>query len=321
MHLVPVFLIRHLYLMVFLWVAADQLGVPIPSVPVLLTIGTLSADPKTHVSALWALALVLLASIMSDSVWYLLGRRYGSRVLEILCKISFESSTCINKTQAYFSNRGGLTLVIAKFVPGLGNVAPPIAGQTGMSYLHFVGWDLLGAVLWAEGFILLGRFFGDIAERSTRFFHWLGHFAFALFLVMVIGLIVYRIVQQRRFLRAVDAMRVAPEEVMDLLDEAARTGGPAPYIVDLRHPLDYLPDPRVLPGAARIGPSDLAAQAESIPRDRDVILYCTCPSEETSAKVAMQLHKLGIVRVRPLRGGFDGWKAAGYPLEDFIPVS
>ena len=89
---------------------------------------------------------------------------------------------------------------------------------------------------------------------------------------------------------------------------------PSPFIVDLRHPLDYLPDPRVLPGALRIGPNELTSHSEIIPRDRDVILYCTCPSEETSAKVALQLHKLGVYRVRPLRGGFDGWKEAGYPL-------
>jgi membrane protein DedA with SNARE-associated domain/rhodanese-related sulfurtransferase len=319
MHTLTDFLVRHLYLMVFLWVAADQLGVPIPSVPVLLTVGTLSATHR--VSASLSLLLVLAACTAADSVWYLLGRRYGSRVLEVLCKISFESSTCINKTQAYFSSRGALTLVIAKFVPGLGNVAPPISGQTGMSYARFLLWDLAGSVLWAESFILAGRFFGDLAERSHRLFYLLGRFAFVLFLAMVVGLLLYRILKQRRFLREVAAMRVDPADVMKLLDEAAKTGSEAPYIVDLRHPLDYLPDPRVLPGAARIGPADLQAHADRIPRDRDIILYCTCPSEETSAKVAMQLHKLGISRVRPLKGGFDGWKAAGYPLEDFVPIS
>ncbi len=103
-----------------------------------------------------------------------------------------------------------------------------------------------------------------------------------------------------------------------MLDAAAAHGNTPPFIVDLRHPLDYLPDPRVLPGAVRIGPNELTAHNEIIPRDRDVILYCTCPSEETSAKVAMQLHKLGVVPRPPLRGGFDGWKAAGYPLNDYI---
>ena len=102
---------------------------------------------------------------------------------------------------------------------------------------------------------------------------------------------------------------------MDLAEEQGNT---PPFIVDLRHPLDYLPDPRVLPGALRIGPNEIRQHSEIIPRDRDVVLYCTCPSEETSAKLALQLHKLGVYRVRPLRGGFDGWKEAGYPLVDYV---
>ena len=103
-----------------------------------------------------------------------------------------------------------------------------------------------------------------------------------------------------------------------MLDIAEVQGNTAPFIVDLRHPLDYLPDPRVLPGAIRISPGEIAEHVEMIPRDRDVILYCTCPSEETSARVAKQLLRLGVHRVRPLRGGFEGWRDAGYPLELYV---
>jgi rhodanese-related sulfurtransferase len=93
------------------------------------------------------------------------------------------------------------------------------------------------------------------------------------------------------------------------------SGNPV-FIVDLRHPLDYLPDPRVLPGAVRLTPDKLVEASDQIPRDRDVVLYCTCPSEATAAKMAMNLRKLGIYRVRPLRGGFDTWKQKGFPLEE-----
>ena len=130
---------------------------------------------------------------------------------------------------------------------------------------------------------------------------------------MVVSLFAWRLMKNRRFLRSVRELRLEPEDLKSMLDEAVAAGCPAPYIVDLRHPLDFLPDPRVLPGAVRIGPAELARHADQIPRDRDVILYCTCPSEETSAKVAMQLHKLGITRVRPLRGGFDGLERSRIP--------
>jgi rhodanese-related sulfurtransferase len=125
--------------------------------------------------------------------------------------------------------------------------------------------------------------------------------------------------KQRRFLQSVRELRLEPAELLDMIETANRQGNITPFIVDLRHPLDYLPDPRVLPGSVRVSPSELTAHQKLLPRDRDVILYCTCPSEETSAKVALQLHKFGINRVRPLRGGFEGWRDLGYPLVDYIP--
>jgi membrane protein DedA with SNARE-associated domain/rhodanese-related sulfurtransferase len=316
MPIATLFFIHYAYLILFIWVLVEQLGVPIPSIPVLLTAGTLSATHRVGMS--FSILAVLVACILADSTWYSLGRRYGNSVLKLLCRLSLEASTCVSKTEGYFTRRGPVTLIFAKFVPGLGTVAAPIAGQTGMPYSRFLLWDTAGSLIWALCYFLAGRFFGDLAKKSASFFHLLSHFAFAIFILMVLGFVIYRVFKQRKFLREVRAMRLEPEELKAILDTAAAQGNIPPFIVDLRHPLDYLPDPRVLPGAMRIGPNELTLHHEVIPRDRDVILYCTCPSEETSAKVAMQLHKLGIYRVRPLRGGFDGWKQAGYPLYDYV---
>jgi membrane protein DedA with SNARE-associated domain/rhodanese-related sulfurtransferase len=310
------FFVHYAYLILFLWVLVEQLGMPVPSIPVLLTAGTLSATHRVHHS--YALLAVLAACLIADSVWYWLGRRYGGSVLRLLCRLSFEASTCVSKTEGYFLRRGPVTLVFAKFVPGLSTVAAPIAGQTGMPYNRFLLWDLAGSILWAETFLLAGRFFGDLAKRSAPFFELLSHFAFAIFIAMVLGFFAYRLLKQRRFLQQVRNLRLEPSELKAMMDTAEAQGNIPPFIVDLRHPLDYLPDPRVLPGALRIGPNEIRQHSEIIPRDRDVILYCTCPSEETSAKLALQLHKMGIYRVRPLRGGFDGWKEAGYPLTDYV---
>jgi len=310
------FFIHYAYLILFLWVLVEQLGVPVPSIPVLLTAGTLTATHEVH--HVYALLAVLAACVVSDSMWYSLGRRYGGGVLRLLCRFSFEASTCVSKTEGYFSRRGPTTLLVSKFIPGLSTVAPPIAGQIGMPYGRFLIWDLGGSILWAETFLLAGRFFGDVAQKSARFFHWLGHFAFAIFILMVLGIMAYRFLKQRKFLQQVRDMRLEPAELKEMMDLAEEQGNKPPFIVDLRHPLDYLPDPRVLPGALRIGPNEIRQHSEIIPRDRDVVLYCTCPSEETSAKLALQLHKLGIYRVRPLRGGFEGWKAAGYPLVEYV---
>jgi membrane protein DedA with SNARE-associated domain/rhodanese-related sulfurtransferase len=305
------FFLHYRYLILFAWVLGEQLGLPIPSVPLLITVGTLVA---THRMNAWAsLACVLLASVLGDSVWFALGRRYGNRVLELLCKFSFESDTCVAKTEGYFERRGVTTLVIAKFVPGLNTVAPPIAGEMGMPFGRFLAFDSMGIMLWAVASLAVGFFFGDIAKQSAMALRLLGHFALALFVASVVGFIAYRVGQQRRFLRYVRENRMELDDLKRMLD-----AGEKPFIVDLRHPLDYLPDPRVLPGAVRVGPADLKAHKDVLPLDRDIILYCTCPSEETSAKLAMDLRKIGITRVRPLRGGFDGWKNAGYPLEEYV---
>jgi membrane protein DedA with SNARE-associated domain/rhodanese-related sulfurtransferase len=309
------FVILHAYLILFAWVLIEQLGIPIPSIPVLLTVGTLTATQHLRLGV--SLLIVLGSCALADSLWYFLGLRYGGAVLRLLCRFSFEASTCVSKTENYFTRRGPVTLLFAKFIPGLSTVAAPIAGQTGMPFQKFLAYDLSGSAIWALTFLLAGRFFGDIAKRSQVFLGMLGHFAVVAFVLMVIGFFGYRVLKQRRFLAGVRALRLEPAELMDLYNQAKAAGCPSPFVVDLRHPLDYLPDPRVLPGAVRILPSDLAAHSDTIPRDRDVVLYCTCPSEETSGKVALQLHKLGISRVRPLRGGFDGWKEAGYPLLDY----
>lgn len=313
------FFVQHAYVILFAWVLVEQLGIPVPSIPLLLTAGTLSATHR--LSATGAIAVVLCACLISDSTWYLLGRRFGSRVLSLLCRLSIEASTCVARTEGYFSRRGALTLLFAKFVPGLSTVAAPISGQTGMAYPRFAAYDTAGTLLWSACFVFAGRFFLDIARRSQPFFHLLSRFAAAVFVLMVVGFFGWRIVKNRRFLNTVRELRLGPEDLKLLLDEAEANSSPAPFIIDLRHPLDYLPDPRVLPGAVRISPSDLARSAERIPRDRDIVLYCTCPSEETSARVALQLQRLGVTRVRPLRGGFDGWKSAGLPLTDYVETA
>jgi hypothetical protein len=122
----------------------------------------------------------------------------------------------------------------------LSTVAPPIAGQIGMSYAQFFLWDLAGSFIWAEAFLLPGRFFGDVAQKSAPFFHWLGRFAFAIFVLMVLGVMAYRFLKTRKFLQQVRELRLEPGELKAMMDLAEEQGNKPPFIVDLRHPLDYL---------------------------------------------------------------------------------
>ena len=220
------FFVHYAYAILFLWVLVEQLGVPIPSIPVILTAGTLAATHRINGAA--AVLSVLAACLLSDSLWYALGRRYGNAVLKLLCRLSFEASTCVSKTEGYFHRRGAVTLLFAKFIPGLSTVAGPIAGQTGMRYPRFVLYDLAGSLIWSLSYLLAGFFFGDIAQRSRRFFALLGRFAVVIFVLMVLGLMFQRIWKQRRFLLSVRELRLEPEELLDMIETAERQGNIPP---------------------------------------------------------------------------------------------
>jgi rhodanese-related sulfurtransferase len=160
-----------------------------------------------------------------------------------------------------------------------------------------------------------GRLFGDALKRDPSLLSWVGRFSGVLLILGIIGFFLARIYRRRAVLKKLAAARLEPEDLKRQLD-----AGEPVYIVDLRHPLELLPDPFTLPGALHLSPDDLTTRHLEIPRDRDIVLYCTCPSEATAAKTAMTLHKLGIDRVRPLRGGFDEWKRLGFPLDPVAPV-
>jgi len=303
------FFIKYGYAVVLVWVLTEQLGFPIPSTPLLLTAGTLTATHKLNLPLVWAAALA--GSLIADTVWYIFGQHYGSAVVRLMCRLSFESSACVRKTEGYFTRRGATALLVAKFVPGLGSVAAPIAGQIGMGFGRFLLFDSGGVLLWAMSITLGGYFFGDILRRNPNALSWTVHFFGLLFVLLFLAFLVWRMLQRRAFLRSVRMARLDPRELKRMLDAGQRV-----FIVDLRHPLDYLPDPRTLPGALSLTPDKLVAESDRIPRDQEVVLFCTCPSEATAAKMTLQLRRMGIYRVRPLRGGYNEWKRLGYPLVD-----
>ncbi|MGB6975511.1 MAG: VTT domain-containing protein [Terracidiphilus sp.] len=301
------------YLLLFAWVLVEQLGIPLPATPVLLAAGALAAQHQ--LSILGALVVAVLATLIADTTWFLVGRRYGHLVLRILCRLSLEPTICVRRTQDSFGRRRAVTLLFAKFVPGLATLAPPVAGGNGMAFGTFLLFDGTGAILWVGTLLTVGRLFGDALERDQNLLNWVGRFSGALLLAGVLGFFLARLVRQRHFLRRLAEARMEPMELKRQLD-----AGEQVFIVDLRHPLELLPDPFTLPGALHFSPEALAARIGEIPRDRDVVLYCTCPSEATAARTALTLHKLGVERVRPLRGGYDEWKRLGFPMDAIQPV-
>lgn len=307
-------LLTYGYLLLFCWVLIEQFGIPLPATPVLLAAGGLSAEHELSYAA--AFLAGLLACLVADTCWFLIGRKYGHHVLRILCKLSMEPTICVRRTQDSFGRRRSVMLMFAKFVPGLATLAAPVAGENGMSLGAFLFFDGIGATLWLTALLTGGRLFGDALKRNPSALEWVGRFSGAILLLAIAGWFVARIIRRRRVLKQLVQSRLEPDDLKAQLD-----AGEEVYIVDLRHPLELVAEPFTLPKAMHFSPDALASRHGEIPRDRDVVLFCTCPSEATAAKTALTLHKLGIERVRPLRGGYDEWKRLGFPLDAIPPVN
>ncbi len=169
------FLTAHAYSVLFAAVAAEQIGLPVPATPFLLAAGALAAAGKVNP---WiALPAAVTGSWASDVLWYLLGRWRGRNVLRVVCRIALKPHTCLRRADDLFAHFGPSTLTIAKFVPPLGLVTPPLAGAVRMSAGRFLLFDGMGAALWAGVSIGLGMLFarqlGWLATRMERLGWWL----------------------------------------------------------------------------------------------------------------------------------------------------
>ncbi|MEO6594821.1 MAG: VTT domain-containing protein [Planctomycetota bacterium] len=262
------FLVAHGYLVVFLWVLGAQVGVPLPAIPLLLAAGALAGQGLLDLTTI--LVLAVLASLLSDTVWFLLGRRHGVRVLALLCRISLEPDSCVRRTESLFAARGPLTLLIAKFVPGLSTAAPPLAGLTRMPFLRFLVLDGIGALLWTAAFTLPGYLFSAQLEGIAESAALTGTWLLGIFLGTVSLVVVTRFVKRQVFLRSLRTARIEPAELHRLRQEGAPL-----VVVDLRHRVDVEADPHTVPDALRLDADEMEARHLEIPRDRDVVLFCT----------------------------------------------
>ncbi|MDP9268986.1 MAG: VTT domain-containing protein [Acidobacteriota bacterium] len=260
------FVTQHGYLVLFAWVLAEQAGLPIPSVPILVAAGSLASAGK--MSLVTVLLVSVVASLFSDSFWFYLGRIRGTRVLNMLCRISLEPDSCVRRTEMAFAGRGAPSLLFAKFVPGFSTAAPPMAGIVGMSLLHFLIYDALGSLLWAGSFVALGYIFGhqifEFMERALLLGGRLGWLLLALF-----GLyLLWKWAQRQRFIRQLRIARITPQELKTRLD-----AGEDITIVDLRGRFEF--QGTSISRAIRMAPEDIEHMNHEIPRGREIVLFCT----------------------------------------------
>ncbi len=301
-------LVRHSYLLLVTWVLVEQLGLPLPSAPLLLAAGALAGTHRMNLEL--AIAVPILTVMICDFFWYQLGRFKGMKVLQFLCRVSLEPDSCVRRTQVRFERNGPWELVVARFVPGMNAVAIPLAGIIRMPLLRFALFDGLGATLWAVGYIGTGYVFSDELEDVAAHLKFLGRGLFALLFAGLLFYIGWKYFNRQRFLQKLRIARISPEELRQRM-----IAGEDIVVVDLRHALECESEPETIPGAVHMDPLNLEQSFEMIPRDREIVLFCSCPNEATAAQNALRLRNLGITRIRPLAGGLASWRGRGFPVQ------
>jgi membrane protein DedA with SNARE-associated domain/rhodanese-related sulfurtransferase len=302
------FLTRHGAVVLFGAVFVEQLGLPLPSVPWLFAAGALIGAGKMS----WWVALgpAVFGSLLADMIWFYLGRHYGNRVLGLLCKISLEPDTCVRKTQNIFTRYGVEGVMVAKFIPGLSTLAPPLAGNSGFGIPRFAFYDGIGSLLYVGSFIVVGVLFSRQLEAIIAALGSLGNSALALVVGLVALYIGYKYFQRQRLLRQLRMARITVEEL-----HRKQEAGEKPMILDLRSSAALAEEPGLIRGALHMNMDEVDGRLREVPHDRDIILYCSCPNEVSSARVALLLQRKGFSSVRPLLGGIDAWRERNFPTE------
>ncbi|HLG94995.1 MAG TPA: VTT domain-containing protein [Bryobacteraceae bacterium] len=268
MHGILPFLLRHGYWVLFVNVLAEQIGVPVPAFPVMLAMGALAGLGSRSFDV--SLILAVCAAISSDMFWFRLGRLRGHSILNLLCRLSLEPDSCVSNTKGLFSRFGATTLLFAKFVPGLGAAAAPLAGLTRMPLWKFLVADATGAVAWSSAYLGLGFLFRDQLEDAAEYARRLGSGLVVILAAALAAYIVWKYYQRRRFIRDLRVARVTAAELRGMLESGSEA-----VIVDLRRSLEVQYDGYKVPGAIWIPLEQLEQRHHEIPRDKEVVLYCS----------------------------------------------
>jgi len=305
MHTVLELIQQYGLLIVFASVFLEQMGLPLPAYPTLLLAGVLIGNGQYSWETM--LLVAMIAALAADSVWYRAGRKYGKRVMGKLCKISLSPDTCVRQTEALYLKFGPPALLVCKFIPGFASISSALAGSSGTRYWLFALMDSLGALLWAGSALWLGNLFSSAIDELMLTLVEMGKWGTLLVLVLLAAFIASKWWDRQRFIKSLRMARISVDELNTMLNSGA-----APVILDTR--AKHLVDDGWIPGAQFVTLEDVDQLVLEIDEDAPVVLYCSCPNEVTAAKVAKKLIGRGYRNIRPLTGGIDAWRDAGFEV-------
>ncbi|WP_175779568.1 VTT domain-containing protein [Burkholderia anthina] len=312
---------RYGTLVVFLNVLGSSLGLPLPAIPTLITVGAgialvthVASSTLLHCSTILGAAVV--GGLLGDLVWFQGGKRYGKRTLHTVCKLSQSRETCVRTTERFFGRWGVRVLIVARFVPGLSLVAVPLCGAMAVRFRSFVLHDCAGIALWASIGLAVGTLF---ASQIDAIFALVAHLGWRALIVAGVAPVLYFMYRYcRRFMSAnalVNA-RISAGELHALL-----ANNPRPVVIDIRSAERRMRDPFVIPGALIADEGKPRQIMERYGTGRTLVVYCACPQESAAVSVARQLRLSGVKLALPLTGGIDAWRTAGFDVEPMIAMN
>ncbi len=302
-------------LIAFVSVLAGSLGVPIPNFAAIIFVGSLLATRHGSVeTGAVVFAAAMAGAVLGDVAWFFAGRRYGTRVLSLICRLSLSRDSCVRRMTDAFRRRGVRVSLFARFLPGLSVLSAPLAGISGVSLARFVIYAETGAAIWIGAGLALGLAF---AEQVGAMLLTIGHFGVGLgglAVAMILAYAGFSWFRRQRLLHRLRIARISPDELAALM-----AAGSAPVIIDARSAFEQDANPFIIPGALLFQYRPFNQDALRASRLQPVVIYCSCPNEISAAVLAQRMRELGFADVRPLLGGIDAWREAGHPVLPIAP--
>jgi len=295
---------KHGYSIIFTVIFLEAIGSPVPGALALLIAG--GAAARGTLAPANCMAFALSAMFLGDTLMYFLGKYTGWWLLGVLCRVSLNPEACILQSADSFYKRGRVLLLVAKFIPGINSMSPPLSGSMGMPPVQFFGLDFIGVTLYISTWFGAGFLFSDFLTAITR-----GYAAFGEVVQWAVGAGVVLWVGYRIRLW-MGSQRLRPVRMIKASELAESAG--SVMVLDVRSHGYYEKHTKRIHGSARLEPNAIGEQAAALPKDKEIVLYCTCVREATSSRVARALEDRGL-KVSVLEGGFRAWKKAGLPLE------
>lgn len=291
-------------------------GVPLPTFAALIYAGSQLAEMPRGMEAGSVMVLIGLGCVLlGDMIWFMVGRRFGPNILRLVCRLSISRDTCVRNTAELFARRGLNVLLVSRFLPGLSMVTAPLAGASGVRASRFLLFDGTGATIWLAVSLAIGAALSaqivDLLRELRRFGVDVGGVAVLITLVYLIT----KWVRRRLLIHQLRMARISVSALNDLI-----ASGTAPIIIDVRSTPQQEAYPFLIPGALVLQQAELERALAHVPKGHPTIVYCACPNEVSAALMAKRLHRLGLTNIRPLTGGIDAWRAAGFPVSPVLTL-